>query len=284
VAERLALVLAGGGVAGIAWETGFLLGLQEAEPTAAKRLLDADLLIGTSAGSAVAAQISSGVPLDQLYARQIAEDTHELAPRIEIDDLMESFEGMDGGSLIDGLRAVGKQAVSADTVSEEVRRAVIAHRLPSHDWPDRRLEITAIDVVTGERVLFDRHSGVSLVDAVAASCAVPVVWPPVTVGTRRFMDGGIGSRANVDAATDVDAVVMLSPAPAPGLSPFGGSLVDELDEHPGRTMGVYADDASVAAFGRNPLDPGRRAPSAAAGRDQGRRQAAEVAEFLAIAG
>src|SRR6185312_2660643 len=179
---------------------------------------------------------------------QIAEDTHELAPRIEIDDLMESFEGMDGGSLIDGLRAVGKQAVSADTVSEEVRRAVIAHRLPSHDWPDRRLEITAIDVVTGERVLFDRHSGVSLVDAVAASCAVPVVWPPVTVGTRRFMDGGIGSRANVDAATDVDAVVMLSPAPAPGLSPFGGSLVDELDEHPGRTMGVYADDASVAAF------------------------------------
>ncbi|MBV9512890.1 MAG: patatin-like phospholipase family protein, partial [Mycobacteriaceae bacterium] len=189
--ERLALVLAGGGVAGIAWETGFLLGMQDVEPAAAARLLDADLLLGTSAGSAVAAQISSGVPLTELFARQLAPNTHEIKPRIEIDDLIEIFgiaavdeavveapaddKAAADQIMTDRLRAIGQHAVAARTISEEARRSVIAHRLPSHRWPTRRLEVTAIDVETGERVLFGRDSGVSLIDAVAASCAVPGV-------------------------------------------------------------------------------------------------------------
>lgn len=284
MAERLALVLAGGGVVGIAWETGFLLGMQDVQPAALGRLLDADVLLGTSAGSAVAAQISSGVPLEELYARQLAENTHELTPHVEVEDLMELFEQGAGDTEPSGaqrLREIGERAASSPTVSEEVRRSVIAKRLPSHEWPDRHLAVTAIDVETGERVVFRRDSGVPLVDAVAASCAVPVVWPPVTIGERRFMDGGIGSSANVDAATDVDAVVMLSPTAEPGQALFGKSLAAELAEHPARTLGIFADDASIAAFGRNPLDPNRRAASARAGRDQGRRQAAEVAKFLA---
>jgi NTE family protein len=287
VAERLALVLAGGGLAGIAFQTGFLLGVQQARPAAAERLLDAQVLLGTSAGSTVAAQISSGASLAELYARQMSQNTHELAPRIDVEDLLGLFEAAAGDtrtSLTDTLRAIGRRAVSAPMVTEEVRRSVIARRLPSHRWPDRRLEVTAIDVETGERVLFDRDSGVPLVDAVAASCAVPMVWPPVTIGERRFMDGGVGSSANVDAATGVDVVVMLAPTAEPGLSPFGRSLADELTAHPGRALGIFADEASVAAFGRNPLDPVCRAPSAAAGRDQGRRQAGRVAEFLTALG
>ena len=161
----------------------------------------------------------------------------------------------------------------------------IEKRLPSHEWPDRLLEITAIDVETGELVVFYRHSGVGLVDAVAASCAVPGVWPLVTIGDRRFMDGGVGSRANVVLVRDWEAVVMLAPTPEPGLSPFGGSLADELTAHQsGPTLGVFADDASITAFGRNPLDPRCRAPSAVAGREQGRRRAAELEEFLAALG
>ncbi|HZQ32365.1 MAG TPA: patatin-like phospholipase family protein [Mycobacterium sp.] len=282
MAERLALVLAGGGVAGIAWETGFLLGVQDSEPEAAGHLIDPDVLLGTSAGSAVAAQISSGVPLAELYARQLVENTHEILPRLEIPELIELFEHVADAdsSMTEKLQAIGKQALSAPTVSEEARRTVIAKRLPSHDWPARPLAVTAIDVESGERVLFDRTSGVSLVDAVAASCAVPLVWPPVTIDGRRFMDGGIGSSANVGMVRDADAVVMLAPTPAPGLSPFGRSLTDELAEFPGCTAGFFADDASVAAFGRNPLDPASRAASAAAGRAQGRRQAREVAEFI----
>ena len=89
---------------------------------------------------------------------------------------------------------------------------MIAQRLPSHDWPDRDLRISAIDTATGELVTFDRSSGVGLVDAVAASCAVPGVWPPVTIGDRRYMDGGVGSSVNMALADDCDVVVVLVPS------------------------------------------------------------------------
>jgi NTE family protein len=283
VSERLALVLAGGGLAGIGWETGFLLGIQDEAPSAAERLLEANVVLGTSAGSTVGAQITGGITLTEVYERQLSAPTTEITPSIDIDGLMELFEraaGDSARSVTESLREVGAQALAASTVGEEMRRSVIAARLPSLDWPDRRLEVTAIDVVTGERVVFDRDSGVALVDAVAASCAVPLVWPPVTIGGRRFMDGGIGSSANVDLVADADAVVMLAPTPAPGLSPFGRSLVDELAEHPGLSIGFFADAASVEAFGPNPLDPACRGPSAAAGRDQGQRDAAKVVKFL----
>jgi NTE family protein len=77
--------------------------------------------------------------------------------------------------------------------------------------------------------------------------------------------------------------VMLAPTAEPGVSPFGRSLADELAHHGGRTLGIFADDASVENFGRNPLDPDCRAPSAIAGREQGRRTAAELAAFLEAA-
>jgi NTE family protein len=280
----LALVLAGGGVAGIAWETGFLLGVQDESPLISSRLIGADMLLGTSAGSTVAAQIGSGACLEDLFAHQISETTHEITPGIDIDRLMTLFEeaaAERGTSVAELRRRVGQLAQSAPTVPPEVRRAVIEKRLPSHEWPQRPLRITAIDVASGDRVIFDRGSGVGLVDAVAASCAVPAVWPPVTIGHRQFMDGGVGSHANVDAVADYETVVMLAPTAEPGVSPFGRSLADELAQHrAGPAVGIFADDASIAAFGRNPLDPDCRAPSAIAGRQQGRRTAAQLAALL----
>jgi NTE family protein len=280
----LALVLAGGGVAGIAWETGFLLGIQDVSPMLATRLIGADVLLGTSAGAAVAAQIGSGARLKDLFARQVSEATDEIAPDVDIDELMVLFEGAaadPGVPVVERRRRFGRLALSATTVAPEVRRAVIDKRLPSHEWPERPLKITAIDVESGERAIFDRGSGVGLVDAVAASCAVPAVWPPVTIGHRQFMDGGVGSHANVDVVADYEAVVMLAPTASPGVSPFGRSLVDELAHHrAGPAVGIFADDASIAAFGRNPLHPDSRAPSAIAGRQQGRRTARELAGLL----
>lgn len=284
----LALVLAGGGIAGIAWETGVLLGIQDESPETAHRLLAADVLLGTSAGSTVAAQIGSGVDVADLYARQLSETTTEMAPGVDIDELMSLFEDAASNRkapITQRLRHIGARAVSAPTVAPEVRLAVIAKRLPSHEWPHRTLKIAAVDVDSGERMIFDRHSGVGLIDAVAASCAVPAVWPPVTIGERRFMDGGVGSSANVDAVADCQKVVMLAPTAEPGMSPFGRSLTDELAEHRGGpVLGIFADDASIAAFGRNPLDPECRAPSARAGREQGRQKAAQLAAFLAPRG
>lgn len=177
---RRALVLAGGGIAGIAWETGVLRGIADESPAAARLLLDADVLVGTSAGSAVAAQIGSGCPLEELFDRQVAESSAEIDSGVDIDDIAEVFLTALGQPYDDALdrtqqqmRRIGAVALATQTVPEPVRRRVIAQRLPSHDWPDRALRITAIDVATGELVVFDRDSGVGLVDAVAASCAVP---------------------------------------------------------------------------------------------------------------
>lgn len=280
---RLALVLAGGGLAGIAWETGFLLGIHDESPPSAKALRNADVLLGTSAGATVSAQLSSGVGLADLFDRQVDPDNGEIRPNVEIDELMGLFD--DAARQPDrtsALQRLGEQACSAHTVSEEMRRSVIASRLPSRDWPQRTLLVTAIDVQSGELVVFDRHSGVELVDAVAASCAVPGVWPTVAIGSRRYMDGGVGSTANLGVVADVETIVMLAPTGEPGPSPLGPSLADEATAHPGRVLSVFADGASLRAFGPNPLDPACRAPSATAGRGQGRRHAAEVAQFLGV--
>ncbi|MCW2517036.1 MAG: Patatin [Mycobacterium sp.] len=279
------LVLAGGGLAGIAWETGILQGIADEAPDVADALLAADVLLGTSAGSTVAAQIGSGTGLEDLFAAQISADSSEIDPGVNIDDIVELFVtamSTPGATTEEKLRRIGAIALSTQTVAEPLRRAVIGHRLPSREWPDRVLRVTAIDVATGELVVIDRESGIGLVDAVAASCAVPGAWPPVTVGERRFMDGGVGSSVNMAAASDCDAVVVLVPSSDTTPSPFGDGAVTEIAHFPGQTLAVFADDASLTAFGPNPLDPACRIPSANAGRAQGRSEAARVARFLGV--
>ncbi|BBX63087.1 hypothetical protein MSAS_22610 [Mycobacterium saskatchewanense] len=280
-------MLGGGGIAGIAWETGLLRGIGDESPEAARLLLESDVLVGTSAGSAVAAQIGSGTALAELYDRQVAEASAEIDSGVDVDAITGMFlaalrEPYDDPRDItrQQMRRIGAVAVATETVAEPVRRAVIAQRLPSHDWPDRVLRVTAIDVGTGELVVFDRDSGVDLVDAVAASCAVPGAWPPVTIGGRRYMDGGVASPVNLGVAGDCDAAVVLVPSGADSPSPFGDGPAAEISAFPGDTLGVFADQESLAAFGPNPLDPRCRVHSARAGRAQGRREAAAVARFV----
>ncbi len=280
-----ALVLAGGGLAGIAWETGVLLGICEEAPAAGKKLLDADVLVGTSAGSTVVAQLGSGLPLQDLFDRQLSDEhgAREIHPGVSIDTITDLFltaMTTPGATREQKLRRIGAVAADTDTVAEAVRRAVIEHRLPTRQWPARAMRVTAIDIATGELVVFDADSGVGLVDAVAASCAVPGVWPPVTIGDRRYMDGGVGSTVNMSAAQDCGAAVVLVPSGADSPSPWGTGTVAEIDAFPGATLAVFADEQSLAAFGANPLDPACRAPAARAGRAQGRREAGRVAEFL----
>jgi NTE family protein len=283
VTTKRALVLAGGGLAGVSWETGILCGIADESAATADALRNADVLVGTSAGSTVAAQLGSALSLEELFDRQIAPSTTEINPDTGIDTITELFltAMTRPGSRAEKLARIGAVALSTDTVSETVRRNVIAHRLPSHDWPDTELRVAAIDTATGELVTFDRSSGVDLVDAVAASCAVPGVWPPVTIGDRRYMDGGVGSTVNMALADDCPIAVVLVPQGESAPSLFSSGTADELAGFAGETFAVYADDASLAAFGANPLDPACRKPSALAGRAQGRRVAAALADFLA---
>ncbi len=285
--SRRALVLAGGGIAGIAWETGVLRGIADESPAAARALLDSDVLVGTSAGAAVAAQIGSGWPLEALYERQVAESSAEIDSGVDIDDITEMFLTALGEPYDEApertrqqMRRIGAVAVATETVPEDIRRRVIAQRLPSRDWPDRALRVTAIDVATGELVVFDRDSGVGLVDAVAASCAVPGAWPPVTIGDRRYMDGGVASSVNLPVADDCDAAVVLVPSGVDAPAAFGAGPAAEIAAFAGKAFALFADAGSIAAFGPNPLDPRCRIDSAVAGREQGRREAPSVARFL----
>jgi NTE family protein len=289
VATRRALVLAGGGIAGIAWETGVLCGIADESPAAARLLVDSDVLVGTSAGSAVAAQIGTGSTLEVLFDRQVAESSAELDSGVDVDDIAGLFltalsEPYDAATdkTRQQMRRIGAVALATQTVPEPVRRKVIEQRLPSHDWPDRVLRLTAIDVVTGELVVFDRGSGVELVDAVAASCAVPGAWPPVTIAGRRYMDGGVASSVNLGVAGDCDVAVVLVPSGVDAPAPFGGGPRAEIAAFAGPAFAVFADDSSLAAFGPNPLDPRCRIPSALAGRAQGRREAQSVARLLGV--
>lgn len=276
-------MLAGGGIAGIAWETGVLCGIADEAPGAVRTLLTADVLVGTSAGSTVAAQLGSGLGIDELYRRQSAAESAEIDAGVSIETITGVFLAAlsdPNATTVEKLRRIGEIALTTPTVAEDVRRAVIEQRLPSHDWPERVLRVTAIDTATGELVTFDRTSGVDLVDAVAASCAVPGVWPPVTIGSRRYMDGGVGSSVNMAVAADCDAAVVLVPSGRTSPSPFGSGAVAEVDGFSAPTFGIFADDEALAAFGANPLDPACRIPSAQAGRAQGRRIAVDVAAFL----
>ncbi|MDV3124177.1 patatin-like phospholipase family protein [Mycobacterium sp. 21AC1] len=282
--SKRALVLAGGGVAGIAWETGVLRGIADEDPGTADALLSSDVLVGTSAGSAVAAQLGSGRSLGELFERQVGAASAEIDPGVGLDGITELFITAmltPNTTMAQKLQRIGQIALDTPTVDEAVRREVIAQRLPAHDWPRRVLRISAIDIATGELVGFDRTSGVDLVDAVAASCAVPGAWPPVTIDGRRYMDGGVGSSVNMVLADDCDAAVVLVPSGRAAPAPFGVSTAEEIDGFPGATLAVFADDDALAAFGSNPLDPACRVPSAQAGRAQGRRVATEIAAFLA---
>jgi NTE family protein len=278
------LVLGGGGVAGIAWETGILTGLLDAGID----VTVADRIVGTSAGSAVAAQIASGRPLAELFARQVSPEgtAHEIAADFDPNVMMAEF-GKILARVIPGVamnRAIGQYALRAKTVSEARRREVIEARLPVHSWPDRDLQITAVDAATGKLRVFTARDGVELVDAVAASCAVPGIWPPVTIGDSRYIDGGMRSASNSDLAAGCDDVLVISPmAELPMVARDVKKQIAGLAKD-SRVVTVQADEASVAAMGINPLDPATAWPSAEAGRAQASAHVADVAALWTGAG
>ncbi|MEU5440487.1 patatin-like phospholipase family protein [Streptomyces griseofuscus] len=276
-----ALVLGGGGVGGIAWMTGLLAGLADA----GQDVTGAGLLVGTSAGATVAAQLGSGLGVEELFARQVEPSLQAREIMAEMD--IERFAAEIGVTMATAssaaeLRgAVGRVALAARTVSEPERLAVIESRLPEHGWPQRALRVVAVDAETGDTRVFDRDSGVSLVDAVAASCAVPGVWPPVTIAGRRYIDGGIRSVANVDLAAGAARVLVLVPLgpvePLPSDHPLDDTVA-ALRAEGAEVLVIGPDDASTSAIGANPLDPATREPAARAGREQGRELKLEWAE------
>ncbi|MFF5243233.1 patatin-like phospholipase family protein [Streptosporangium sp. NPDC000095] len=255
------LVLGGGGVAGIAWEAGIVTGLRRA----GIELGEADLIIGTSAGSVVGTLVATEADLESAVGVQADTEVSNVstASAVDMEAVMAAFGVLYDPSLepLEARRRVGEMALAMRDTGARIE--TIGNRLPVKEWPERRLLITAVDTGTGEFVVWERESGAPLVAAVASSCAVPCVFPPVEIGGRRYMDGGVRSATNADLAAGSSAVVLLEPLAH--VSPRS-RLEAELAELGEATVAhVVPDEASVAVFGANALDPALWRPAFQAG-------------------
>jgi NTE family protein len=281
---KRALVLGGGGLVGIAWEMGVVAGLAEAGVD----LRDADLIVGTSAGSVVGAHLAHGrdpATLEEsAAARPLGSFPPDVATITAVFQLWASF----GEMTQDACAQVGRLALAAKTVPEDEWLAgFAANDWPG--WPEKPLLITAVDCESGAFKAFDRHSGVEIHRAVAASCAVPGMVPPVTIGGRRYTDGGVRSGTSADLAQSIepDRVLIIAPMGSPGVeSGIGEVIARQIARETGELEGAGAkvyliqlDEAAREAVGGNLMDPARAAPAAEAARAHVRRIAPEIREW-----
>ena len=295
MSER-ALIFGGGGSAGNAWEIGVIAGLFDA----GLDVTEADLIIGTSAGSTAAAQIASATLPTELLANILASAPQ---PRtgpvgsgpgrvrnVPVANHMEITSGIIGAAedAADMRRRMGAAALEMDTAPDSSGqtqwRATVAARLPSQHWPQRPLLIVAVDAHTGEPIVFDRDRGVDLVDAVAASCANGFGVAPYSIGDNRYIDGGYRSNENADLAAGYARVLVLSPFGGRSRTPVDWGMhlatqVEELRSRGSSVETIFPDDDSRNAFGDNVMDPSTRPPAARAGHNQGRALAEQLTEF-----
>jgi NTE family protein len=291
-AGKRALVLAGGGAAGNAWELGLIAGLFDAGVD----VTEADLIIGTSAGSTVAAQITSGTEPAELYAAILAEapppqagnagSARGRAARFSGPNYLEWSNGIIGSAqdASDMRRRMGAAALhldASDGSSHTRWRDIVAARLPSQHWPQQPVLITAVDARTGEPVLFDRHSGIDLVDAVAASTSA---MTPYRIGEDRYINGGYRRSENADLAAGSGRVLVLSPFGGRSRMPLEWGMdlatqVAELRAAGSQVETVFPDGGAGDVFDANALDPSTRLRAARGGYDQGRALAERVGEI-----
>ncbi|MBT9254857.1 patatin-like phospholipase family protein [Phycicoccus sp. MAQZ13P-2] len=269
-----ALVLAGGGATGIAWEAGIVLGLRDGGVD----VRTADTMVGTSAGSIVAAHLRLGTDEDSAFDR-----IREGAPLTSYGRLGPADAGRYVRSSLStdrrgGRAVVARAALDAATPTEEEWLGTVGLGLVGKDWPEGRLLVTAVDAETGTSVVFDGRGGVPLERAVAASCAVPGVFPAVEVGGRRYVDGGLRTIANVDLARGHRRILVLSPYPVgPHLRDLPRMQLRALKAE-SRTALVVPDARDLWAMGANPLDMTRGAETFEAARAHGARIAPRIAE------
>jgi len=292
---RRALVLGGGGAVGVAWESGLLSGLAEA----GLDLSGADFILGTSAGSIVGSQLAMGRDSTSLAAPILSEGAAQQgstpgrspgAPPPDLSMLMQKMaKVMSSAEPADAARAeLGAWALQAETVGEDEFIARFARSVGDHPegyWPDR-FACTAVDASDGAFVVWNKESGVDLARAVASSCSVPGIAPPVTLRGRRYMDGGMRSPTNADVAKGFDVVFLVAISaggPASAAMPMADAFrrrleweLNEVRQSGGRIELITPDSASLEAFGPNMMDFGRRPGAARAGLAQGRTAAAKL--------
>ncbi|MHB8375815.1 MAG: patatin-like phospholipase family protein [Dehalococcoidia bacterium] len=292
-----ALVLGGGGPVGVAWEVGLAAGLEQEDV----RLVEADLFVGTSAGSIVGAMLALGRPTAELLATQhaIAGDEAPVGTSdgaFDLAPLMQEFIKLyTSEAPPQQLRAdIGRFALGAKVAltENEWLTTFENHELMARgEWPAKLYTCTAVDAETGEFVTWSKDSGVPIARAIASSCCVPGIFPPVTINGRRYIDGGMKSATNAELAAGYDRVIVVSVTAGmeraakafPAIAArFKKRMDDELGaitSKGGAVEMIIPDDESQAAFGTNLMDFSRRGEIADAGLRQGKLEAARLRDF-----
>ncbi|WP_030600109.1 patatin-like phospholipase family protein [Streptomyces fulvoviolaceus] len=272
-----ALVLGGGGPLGGAWLTGVLAGLADAGVD----LDRADVVIGTSAGAIFGARLACGESPQEMYERQLS-GADRLVMRVSAGQTLRFLWAALGSRDPErSVQRLGRAALatrpSPGPGLTELLRPLLRGAL---EWPDRAaLRITSVDAHTGQVETFGAESELTLVEAVAASCAVPVVWPPVELAGRRWMDGGSRSTSNIQLARDHERVLALSPIRAAvGPHPSAQQQVAELAAAGVAVTLLVPDPDSRRAMGRDMTADARRPDAARAGYAQAKSLADTVAD------
>ncbi|MFJ4655529.1 patatin-like phospholipase family protein [Nocardia sp. NPDC088792] len=311
--SRPALVLGGGGAAGVMWLFGLTLGLRQTgiDLSLARRI------VGTSAGAVLGANLAGGVDLAALLASLPAEppasstpshdptrpgaaepipssaagpgpsNAPESTPPSAVEPIRPGATSNPAdaqSSPTDSLqlnaaetdplerrRRIGAQALELDLGDPADHIARMSQLVGITDWPDHDLLITAVDATTGELRTWTRDGKATLPEAIAASSAIPGVFPAIPIDGSHFLDGGLRSPINADLAAGAPLIVILEPF----AHVFRRAATDrELAGAP--TISITADTPAITAFGSNLFDPAALRPAFEAGL----RQAAEASTRL----
>jgi NTE family protein len=208
------LCLGGGGLFFVAWQTAYLHTLAEG----GLNLDAADRVVGTSAGSVVAAALLGGrlnlVHRELAILGKAPKVVSALAPSSDLRpsqqralDLFWQAQDSEPATI----RAIGHAALASAGPAARTMRRNVALIIGAKRWPSPTLHISCVDAYTGERCFVTRDAGVAVSTAAAASSAVPGLFPPQLIADRRCMDGGVsGSGTHLDVLAGAQRVLVLA--------------------------------------------------------------------------
>jgi NTE family protein len=297
-----ALVLGGGGTLGEAWMSALLAGIEDAAEFDARACAG---YVGTSAGSIVAASLVAGLPPAARLGPLATPATMELPEGEQATPLRQALGAAAGLASVAAGPLAALASASTATGGAMLRRSLLGRipdgrrslaelgrhvELAGVEW-DGRLRVVALERETGRRVVFGAPGAaeLSVACAVQASCAIPGVFRPIEANGRTYVDGGVWSPTNMDAAAAKRGERVLCLNPTGSLRPSIGALAGAIGPVSRSIAGgealvlknrgvsvttINPDAASVAAMGTNLMDPSRRQAVIDAGLEQGRRLAA----------
>lgn len=284
---KRALVLGGGGIVGVAWESGLAAGLFECGVD----LREVDVVVGTSAGAIVGAQLAAGFlphlprertvpppPADQPAVDRASLDLTLLGSVFRIWGAMER-------SNLEQIAAIGKLTASMPRDAQKHWAAHVSYGVGIERWPERPLLVNVVDTATGVRRTIDRHCGLDLHPVVAASSAVPGMFPPVELERTLYMDGQVHSSTNADvllpfAPEQVWIAMPTNKVTGQGIGPHAENML-ELEVAALRAAGSKVSvrmpqPEDAARLGKNLMDGKRANDAFAVGVEAGRAWAVEL--------